>query len=90
MQKFAPGAFLFSREVNEAMDKIVARAYSAWFRSGANIQPANTSGLVTYDGKDYVVLENNGGVLAVYRVRTPDGRLRRMKRPPKAILEGRN
>jgi hypothetical protein len=32
-------------------------------------QPSNLSGVRTYKGKDYVVLENARGVLAVYRVR---------------------
>jgi len=64
----------------------VRRAFAAYFKTaeadgGIPIQPANTSGLRSHDGHDYVVLENANGVLAVYRVRN-DGVLRRMKRWP--------
>jgi hypothetical protein len=69
-------------------DDIVRRAYAAYFRSGgANHPNASNSGVFEYEGKDYVVLENVNGVLAVYRIRPSDGRLRLMKRPPKAVID---
>ena len=68
------------------MEDLVGRAITAWFRSGADDQPSNTSWVETYGGRNYVVLENVSGVLAVYRVR-PDGRLRRMLRAPAALMK---
>lgn len=62
--------------------KLVKRAEKAYFKSGANQQPANTSGISTHGGKEYVVLENVNGILAVYRILN-DERLRRLKRWPK-------
>jgi hypothetical protein len=38
--------------------------------------------VVTHAGLQYVILRNVDGVLAVYRVRTDNGLLRRMKRWP--------
>ena len=55
---------------------------AAWFRSGGTDQPANTSHAADHDGRRYVVLKNVNGPLAVYRVRSNDGVLRRMKRWP--------
>jgi len=68
------------------MDDMVKRAMAAWFRSGGNIQPANTSGVRTHDKRKYVVLENINGFLAVYRIKT-DGFLKRLKRWPAALEE---
>ena len=59
------------------------RAFRAYFRAGANIQPsASSSGLRSHEGRDYVVLENCNGILAEYKrsaserwngaARTPD------------------
>ena len=67
-------------------DDLVRRALAAYFRGGADIQPANTSGVVEHEGKSYVVLHNVNGILAVYRVRN-DGVLKGLKRWPKAIEE---
>lgn len=44
--------------------------------------------VVEHDGKTYVVVTApRGQILAVYRVRTFDGVLRRMKRPPAEVME---
>jgi len=64
----------------------VLRAFAAYFRAGNIDQPANTSGIVEHDGKQYVVLENVNGILAVYRIR-PDGQLKRLRRWPSALEE---
>lgn len=58
------------------------RALAAYFRTADEIvdQPSDAD-LIEYDGKDYVVLRNRQGVLAVYRVRT-SGALKRLKRWP--------
>ena len=68
------------------MDEITRRAFSAYFRSGGDdvAQPASSSGPVTHDGKQYVVLDNVNGVLAVYRLRN-DGKLKRLRRWPAAL-----
>jgi hypothetical protein len=73
---------------------LVRRAMAAYYRSGRRegftdeqiTIPANTSYLAEVDGKQYVVLENVNGTLAVYRVRN-DGVLKGLKRWPKE-LEG--
>jgi hypothetical protein len=66
---------------------LVARATVAYLRSDADSaivsQPSMTiSDVVTHAGLQYVILRNVDGVLAVYRVRTDNGLLRRMKRWP--------
>lgn len=66
------------------MDEMVKRATAAWFRSGGDDQPANTSDVREYGGKKYVVLKNTNGILAVYRIKN-DGILKRMKRWPKEL-----
>lgn len=65
---------------------LVERAFRAYFREnfGLNPQPSDTSGLVGHKGRLYVELHNGGGTLALYRVRK-DGRLKKLKRWPKAI-----
>jgi hypothetical protein len=66
----------------------VSRAFSAYFRGADSpIQPSGDSGLVEHEGKEYVVLHNVNGVLAVYRVLN-NGALRQLKRWPKEIEEG--
>ena len=42
----------------------------------------------TYEGLGYVVLRHVGGILAVYRVRSDNGMLRRIKRRPKGLDVG--
>jgi hypothetical protein len=66
-------------------DEYLKRAVVAWYRSGrAQPWPANDSGTETFGGKDYVVLRNVNGVLAVYRIRN-QGMLKRLKRWPQEI-----
>lgn len=67
---------------------IESRALAAYFRSltggpGAVLsqQPTGQPIVRELAGKQYVVLRNAGGVLAVYRVRN-DGMLKRLKRWP--------
>ena len=73
-------------------EPLIRRAMAAYYRSGhrqgytdqqINI-PANTSFLAEVDGKQYVVLENVNGLLAVYRVRT-SGMLKELRRWPKEL-----
>ncbi len=73
------------------MDDLTARALRAYFvaakrnnPNGTPDQPANSSGLRTHEGKQYVVLENVNGILAVYRVRN-DGMLKSLKRWPDSL-----
>jgi len=79
--------FLASATDNEPL---IGRAFAAYFRSAAREgiaspnMPANSSYLCELDGKQYVVLHNVNGVLAVYRVRT-SGVLKALRRWPKAI-----
>jgi hypothetical protein len=63
-------------------------AFAAYFRSGhpASPHPSNSSGVVEHDGKQYVVLHNVNGVLAVYRILT-SGALKRLKRWPTEIAK---
>ena len=88
-----------TREVlAEATDNepLIRRAMAAYYRAGHRagnddnqiIIPANTSYLCEVDGKQYVVLENVNGILAVYRVRT-SGALKELKRWPKELEEER-
>jgi hypothetical protein len=65
-------------------DGYLQRAYAAWYRSGGRDVPANDSSVLTHEGKDYVVLKNANGVLAVYRIKK-DGLLRRLRRWPEEI-----
>lgn len=71
---------------------LLSRAHAAYFEAGQNeggepLQPSRDSGVeTTADGRSYVVMRNVSGVLAVYRIRTPSGALKRLKRWP-AVLE---
>jgi hypothetical protein len=72
-------------------EDLTSRAFAAYFRAGTRngfimAQPANYSGVAEHKGKQYVVLRNGGGVLAVYRVRN-DGALKGLRRWPKALEE---
>jgi hypothetical protein len=67
-------------------DRLVSRAFAAYFRAGGIDQPANYSGVVIHDGKRYVILVNANTILAVYRVRN-DGMLKRLRRWPAALRE---
>ncbi len=66
------------------MDELTGRAFAAYFRSGGTDQPGNDSGPAELDGRQYVVLRNVNGVLAVYRVRT-SGALKRLRRWPREV-----
>ncbi len=48
--------------------QLLYAAIDAYFRSGQIDQPANYSGVHTHDGRDYVVLRNRFGTLAMYLV----------------------
>lgn len=65
-------------------DDLKRRALSAYFKSGGVDQPSNQSGVMDVDGLRYVRLFSAGQMLAVYRVDTV-GRLKRLKRWPKAL-----
>ena len=77
------------------MDDLTTRAFAAYFREAKTRgayspdQPANDSGIEQHDGRDYVVLRNVNGTLAVYRVRN-DGLLKRLRRWPAALKESAN
>ena len=88
-----------TREVlAEATDNepLIRRAMAAYYRTAHRggyddnqiIIPANTSYLCDVGGKQYVVLENVNGILAVYRVRT-SGVLKELKRWPAELDEER-
>ena len=69
----------------------VCRALSAWFRGGRSrgeerLYPSETLSqqVILPDGKQYVLLANSSGVLAVYRIR-PSGLLRWLRRWPKEV-----
>jgi hypothetical protein len=70
------------------VDDYLNRAITAYYRFGGEFlqQPANTSGVTEHNGKQYVVLKNVNGVLAVYRI-TNTGQLKRLKRWPGALNE---
>lgn len=48
--------------------------------------PSQYSEFIRHDGREYIVLRNVNGVLAVYRVRT-NGALKRLKRYPAEVAE---
>lgn len=65
-------------------DDLKRRAFAAYFKSGGTDQPSGQSGVLDVDGLRYVRLFSGGRMLAVYRVDTV-GRLKRLKRWPKAL-----
>jgi hypothetical protein len=68
------------------MDDLTRRAFAAYFRGASHDidQPANYSGPAEFEGRQYVVLRNVNGTLAVYRVRT-SGALKRLRRWPREL-----
>jgi hypothetical protein len=65
----------------------VSRAFAAYFRSCTAYspdQPDGASGIVEHEGKEYVVLHNVNGILAVYRIQN-NGRLKGLRRWPAAL-----
>jgi hypothetical protein len=73
-------------------EEVMERAFRAYFRAGRREgyldsqinQPANYSCVQWHDGRDYAVLRNGNGILAVYRMKA-DGSLRGVDRWPKAL-----
>jgi hypothetical protein len=78
----------------------VSRAFAAYFKYCDRIryggqsrsepapwvdQPSSGSGVVEHKGKEYVVLENCNGVLAVYRIRN-NGYLKQLRRWPTEVV----
>jgi len=84
-------------DYERARGDLVRRAMAAYYRSGRRegltdeqiTIPANSSHVAEHDGKEYVVLENVNGTLAVYRVRPVDGVLREIKRWPREVAAPR-
>jgi len=73
------------------VDDLTRRAFAAYFRVERDAdaivdQPSNASGVVTHEGKQYVVLHNVRGTLAVYRVRN-SGQLKRLRRWPAGVAD---
>jgi hypothetical protein len=71
--------------VGQAEQELQNRLFAAWFKSGGLEQPS-TADAYTIDGKEYAVLYNTNGVLAVYDV-SDDGRLKRLEQYPEEINE---
>lgn len=69
----------------EGLVSRAVRAYSRRFGTDA-IQPANTSQVMDHGGKNYVVLRNCNGILALYQITASD-RLRYVDEVPEGALE---
>lgn len=69
------------------MDSHIRRAIAAYFKyTDMPVQPSDADSYVTVvEGRQYVVLANVNGLLAVYRV-DPSDRLKRLKRWPEGVL----
>jgi len=65
--------------------RLGSRAMAAYWRTEQAPQQSSDPGLYKVEGKFHVVLANDGGILAVYRVKN-DGVLRRLKRIPKCLI----
>ncbi len=76
---------VFRQPTADQQADLTRRAKAAWFAAGEDGTPDDSSGYMTRTGLGYVVLRSAGTVLAVYRVRSDNLMLRRMKRPPKAL-----
>ena len=66
----------------------LARAFAAFLREPGAVQPSGSTSRIedTPNGREYAVLRNASGILAVYRIQT-NQRLKRLKRWPSAIKE---
>ena len=64
---------------------LLRRAKAAWFSTGGTEAPNERSSVKLRLGLVYAVLHGESGVLAVYRARTDNGALRRLKRWPESI-----
>lgn len=71
----------------EERAELLRRASAAWFRAGGTVPPGERSAVKVRKGLAYVVLADAESTLAVYRVRSDNGLLRRMVRWP-AGLDG--
>ena len=86
---FVKLSFINQQEAS-IMSPLEQRALSAYFRHsdgmGQPVQPSDPD-TVEIDGKRYIVLSNTHGTLAVYRVRTVNGKdaLKRLKRYPEEL-----
>ncbi len=68
---------------------LTARAIVAYYRKGGDKWINRSSGERTVKGRRYVVLESDGEVVEVYRVRVPSGALRILKKPPEKLMKAR-
>jgi len=70
------------------MDDVKRRAFKAYFKRFGEYaaQPSSDVDFFEIAGKNYVVLSNVNGILAVYRIYN-DGRLKFLKKYPKEISE---
>lgn len=77
------------RPIPTRNDQYVSRAFRAYWRTESVQRSAfphrDWSKLESHFGREYVVLRDPRGVIAVYRVRAYDGILRRLKRWPRSI-----
>lgn len=73
--------------MHDRTDDLIRRALAAYLRTGGDPDDVNRARSTVEEIKElsYVVLRSKSSVIAVYRVRTYDGVLRRMKRWPKTI-----
>lgn len=76
---------VFKEPPEAERSELVRRAKSAWFSTDGQGSPDETSSFKMLAGLGYVVLRQRGTVLGVYRVRSDNLILRRMKRPPKGL-----
>lgn len=76
----------FTAPSTEERSDLIRRAKSAWFDTEASGAPDESSGFVMLDGLGYVVLRQRGEAIGVYRVRSDNLMLRRMKRPPRRLM----
>jgi hypothetical protein len=65
----------------------IDRALHNYFRSGYCMpQPSKDSGVVKHLGREYVVLRNCNGMLAVYSI-ARTGRVRRVEQWPRGLAD---
>lgn len=81
-------------QVTANVEELKARALKSWYaqakKAGAPVEEGPTAAASTMEevgGLSYIVLRGEeGGPLAVYRIRANDGVLKRLRRPPKELL----
>lgn len=79
-------AHVFEEPAPEQRAELGRRALAAWF-GGAGAGPDSVAHYITRKGLGYVRIQSAGATLAVYRVRSDNLMLRRMKRPPGDLAE---